>query len=132
MPDCQSIDPLVTPYVDGELDSANRERLEHHLRACPPCYSRVQAERAVRNLLQQRQPLFRGECAPAVLRARCAAYRPVASLSGATATAWRRRAAPFAAAAALVLVVGGAFLYQATARSSRVLAAELADLDPVT
>jgi anti-sigma factor RsiW len=33
--------------------------------------------------------------------------------------------APYALAASLVLVVGGAFLYQATARSARVLAAQL-------
>ena len=35
------------------------------------------------------------------------------------------RVAPFALAASLVLVVGGAFLYQATAQSARVLAVEL-------
>jgi len=34
--------------------------------------------------------------------------------------------APLAAAASLVVIVGGAFLYQATLRSSRVMAAELA------
>jgi hypothetical protein len=34
--------------------------------------------------------------------------------------------APFGAAASLVVIVGGAFLYQATARSSHLLAAELA------
>jgi anti-sigma factor RsiW len=38
---------------------------------------------------------------------------------------WISRATPWALAASLVLVVGGAFLYQATEASSRVLAAEL-------
>src|SRR5262249_59037271 len=36
-----------------------------------------------------------------------------------------RRFAPYAMAASLVIVVGGAFVYQATDRSSRVMAAEL-------
>ena len=39
--------------------------------------------------------------------------------------AWTARLAPFALAASLVTVVGGAFLYQATKRSTRVMAAEL-------
>ena len=41
-------------------------------------------------------------------------------------SAWRARLAPFALAATPCLAVGGAFLYQATRSSSRVLAAELA------
>src|SRR4051812_36788599 len=40
-------------------------------------------------------------------------------------SAWRTRLAPYALAASLVVIVGGAFLYQATDRSARVLAAEL-------
>ncbi len=38
---------------------------------------------------------------------------------------WRARLAPLALAATLVLIVGGAFVYQLTDRSSRVMAAEL-------
>jgi anti-sigma factor RsiW len=38
---------------------------------------------------------------------------------------WATRLAPFALAASLVVVVGGAFLYQATESSARLLAAEL-------
>ena len=41
MPNCQAIDHLVTPFVDGELPDAERRRVEEHLRACPPCHSRV-------------------------------------------------------------------------------------------
>lgn len=142
MPDCLSVDPLVTPYVDGELAGVERDRLERHLRACPPCYSRVEAERAVRALLHERQPLLRSEAASGALRARCAGCRGEAALLGATVKGWRRfttrraamgtamgtamRVAPLAAAAALVLAVGGALLYQGTLRPSRLLAAELA------
>jgi anti-sigma factor RsiW len=39
--------------------------------------------------------------------------------------AWPTRLAPYALAASLVVVVGGAFVYQATDKSARVLAAEL-------
>ena len=38
---------------------------------------------------------------------------------------WPKRLAPFALAASLVTLVGGAFLYQATDRSARLMAAEL-------
>ncbi len=41
------------------------------------------------------------------------------------ATSWRTRLTPYALAASLVAVVGGAFLYQATDKSARLLAAEL-------
>jgi hypothetical protein len=51
---------------------------------------------------------------------------PATAGAGHRRAVWRGRLAPLAAAAALVLVVGTAFLYQATARSSRLLAAELA------
>ena len=34
MPDCTSIDPLVTPYVDGELSAAERTCVDEHLRRC--------------------------------------------------------------------------------------------------
>jgi hypothetical protein len=35
MPDCPSIDPLLTPYVDGELPGVEREAVAQHLHACP-------------------------------------------------------------------------------------------------
>src|SRR3954462_9219662 len=72
MPDCSSIEPLVTPYVDGELGAAERRTLEQHLDACSPCRRRVGAERSVRDLLEARKPALQGQGAPAALRARCA------------------------------------------------------------
>ena len=54
MPNCQFIDPLVTPFVDGELPDAERRVVDEHLRACPPCHSRVAAEQAVATLIRAR------------------------------------------------------------------------------
>lgn len=125
MSSCASIDPLVTPYVDGELAASDRGLVERHLGVCAPCRGRVAAERVSRELLVDRRLSL--QCtAPATLRARC-----TAAIEGARATprrrpVWPARIAPLAAAAALTVVVGGAFLYEATGRSTRLMAAELA------
>ena len=124
MPDCKKLDPLVTPYVDGEHDAPSRAEVDAHAQVCPPCHSRLAAERTVHELLVARRATLKKDCAPAALRARCGlaggrvkkAYDPLS---------WRARLRPLALAAALVVVVGGAFLYQLTDRSARVMAAEL-------
>ena len=117
MSSCAAIDPLVTPFVDGELAPAEARALEEHIGRCPPCYQRVAAERVTRELLHDRQPSLHVCATPAWLRTRCAAMASRADASLATDRA---------VAATVLLVVGGVGLYQATARSSRVLAAELA------
>jgi anti-sigma factor RsiW len=149
MSDCKSIDPLITPYVDGDIDPASRVRVDDHVQRCPPCHSRVSAERAVRDLVQSR----RGEMtanAPDTLRARCRsladgrsaeASRSVGSRSVDSRFAGARSVGapsfigargfsramikPLAIAATVVLAAGGVFLYEMTDRSTRVLAAEL-------
>ena len=72
MLNCESIDPLVTPYVDGALPDAERRLVDDHLRACAPCHSRVAAERAVHNLLQARRAALQSCCASNALHQRCA------------------------------------------------------------
>jgi anti-sigma factor RsiW len=125
MSTCTSIDPLVTAYVDGELADGDRTLVDAHLRRCAPCYSRVAAEAAVHELMRARKPALCAEHAPAELRARCSglAARMRSAAGGRLA---RTRWVPLALAAALVLAVSAAFLYQATEYSARVLAAELA------
>jgi anti-sigma factor RsiW len=124
MPDCRSIDPLVTPYVDGDIDETDRDLVDRHLDACRPCRGRVHAELAVHALIRARRSALGRDAAPPALRARCALLGgSAATLLG--APAWRARATGFALAASLVLVVAGAFVYEATERSTRVLAAEL-------
>jgi hypothetical protein len=125
---CDRIDPLVTPFIDGALPEPDRRSVEDHLRVCPPCHSRVAAERQVHELIRARVPLLNQTEAPDTLHAKCwelARLKPqAADAAGARATL-PRRLAPYALAASLVLVVGGAFVYQATDKSARVLAAEL-------
>ena len=152
MLNCQSLDPFVTPYVDGEVAGADRTAVEEHLRVCATCHSRVAAEQAVRVLIHARKTALQHECASSTLRSRCAQAAAVkAGAQGAAAAvqpssrlwrfgaprrkaadpvpgasrAWRARLTPVALAASLVVVVGGAFLYQFTDQSATLLAAEL-------
>jgi anti-sigma factor RsiW len=145
MSNCQFIDPLVSPFVDGELPEADRRLVEEHLRACPPCHSRVRAEETVHSLIRARAAALKPP-APEPLRARCRALAARADTEALAAVpspphappnrllvppfaaarlAWSPRLAPYALAASLTLVVGSAFVYQATDKSVRVLAAEL-------
>jgi anti-sigma factor RsiW len=134
MPNCQNIDPLVTQFVDGELPDTDCRTVEEHLRACPPCHSRVVAERAVHSIIRARAELLRAP-APSPLHARCRELAARAAERTAVrdrwwggfipGQAWTSRVAPFALAASLIVIVGGAFVVQATRRSEVVLAAEL-------
>jgi anti-sigma factor RsiW len=137
MPDCSRFESLVTPFVDGELPQDEQQAIATHLTACRACRTRVAAERAVRSVLRARRADLSSPPAPPLLKARCALLRSHAPTAvplradGAASTrrpgtVWRARVAPFALAATLVLAVTGAFIYQATKSSSRVLAAELA------
>jgi anti-sigma factor RsiW len=141
MPKCSLIDPLVTPYVDDELTDVDRHVVDDHLAVCAPCRSRVEAERIVRGVLEERRDAIReSDRPPAALRTRCAQLRTplsAASRSGdgvaraassprSASSPWRARLAPLSLAATLVLIVGAAFLYQITASSTTVMAAELA------
>jgi anti-sigma factor RsiW len=130
---CAAIEARVTPYVDGELAAGDRAVVDAHVTACGRCRSRVAAERAVRELIDARKASLRAAAAPHALHARCA--RLAAGTDGAITAGrgtgsgrhdWRARLAPLAVAAALVLIVAGAFVYQVTERSNDVMAAELA------
>src|SRR5712691_2963866 len=126
MSDCTSIDPLITPYVDGDIDAAARLRVDDHVRRCPPCHSRVTAERAVRALMRDKRTEIAADAASPALRARCAALHcGMAAGAGLLSSVWRPRMKTLGIAAAVVLVAGGVSVYEATDRSTRVLAAEL-------
>src|SRR5207253_8761506 len=114
----------VTPYVDGEIGPRDRQVIDEHLRACPPCHARVAGEQAVRALIRAKKSVLCEDRASATLRARCAGARLASRFASLAALrTWRSRSMPFAMAASLVLIVMGAFVYQLTARSAQVLAA---------
>jgi anti-sigma factor RsiW len=126
MADCKQIDSLVTPYVDDDLERGERETVDRHLGACRSCRARVQAERAVHALIRGRRSVLTRNAAPSGLQSRCALLaRSTRAQGRGTAALWRARLVPIALAASLVLIVFGAFLYELTARSTVVLAAEL-------
>ena len=126
MSDCRTIDPLITPYVDDDIDADARRHVDEHVRRCPPCHSRVAAERAVRQVVRLKRSEMSRVAASPELRARCLALNVLHAVAASgAASRWRVRMKPFAIAAGLVLVVGGAFVYEATDRSTRLLAAEL-------
>jgi len=128
MSKCTSIDPLVTPYVDGELPAAERTLVDEHLNRCPPCHSRVAAESAVRDLMRARKAGLTALRASASLHAQCSGLVNGRG-EGATRARWRApwqfRVVPVVVTASLLLLVGGALLYLATRSSARLLAAEL-------
>lgn len=123
---CPAVDPLVTPYVDGELPPAESAAVDQHAAVCPPCRARIDAERAVRDLVRTRQTELQVP-APSGLRARCERLAAPEAVRGAAVRRLPRttRLAPFALAATLVLIVAGAFVYRMTQISTRVMAAEL-------
>src|SRR3954451_13425868 len=138
MPNCATIEPLVTPYVDNELAAAERQIVDEHVRRCPPCRSRIAAEQVVHELIHERKPVLCRDHAPAILRGHCAAAARFNALAtptrgaddpergGSARAGWIAWLAPMSPAASLIVIVGGAFFYQATARSSHLLAAQLA------
>jgi anti-sigma factor RsiW len=67
---CNELEPLVVPFVDGEIAEADRAHVDDHLRACPACRGRVDAERAAREAVFAARDRLR-ESAPPALRSRC-------------------------------------------------------------
>jgi anti-sigma factor RsiW len=120
MPSCREVDPLFTPYIDGEATAAERAIVDAHLLACPRCRHWAALESAARQTLRAR--LCR-PAAPEQLRARCLA---AAAQSGIHRIRTRRISfTTLSMAAVLVLLLGGVLMYSLTGLSPTVLAAQL-------
>jgi anti-sigma factor (TIGR02949 family) len=115
---CDDIERLLAPYVDGEAEAADRAAVTRHLEACPPCRAHAQAEQAAREVLRARRPAL-AVAPPPGLRERClaTARRPSSAL----------RWVPLSMAATLVLAVAGAVLYGITFRTEALAASIAAD-----
>lgn len=48
---CAQVVQLVTDYVEGELDSADRLRFEEHVGICPPCRGFLSQMRVTRRVV---------------------------------------------------------------------------------
>ncbi len=118
--DCRQMEAMLPPFVDGEATPSVAAVVEAHLTRCAACREAVTAQREVRALLVSRRAQLAG-AAPAGLADDI--RRVVASQQASTRPVWSRVSA-FAAAAAIVLAIAGAFSW-ATARSSVLLAAQL-------
>jgi len=144
MKNCQDLEPLLTPYVDGEATADQRAAIEVHLAACPTCREFADAEAHARELVKQcRDQLITP--APARLHQKCAdlARQEAAAAASASASArasaagaprgaepsprasWLRWA-PVSLLATAALVIVGVFLYSYIGPGGTALAAQLA------
>jgi anti-sigma factor RsiW len=121
---CSDIEPLMTPYVDGEVPPGDRLRVAGHIDDCPPCQRHAAAEQAARSVVRAHADSL-VETAPAHLRGRCAAVgrSRAAFLRGLPRLS--RAGWPIALAATLVLAVGGALVYGTVVDPARAVAAQL-------
>jgi anti-sigma factor RsiW len=148
MSNCQDLEPLLTPYVDGEATAEQRAAIEAHLAACASCRDCAEAEKHARELVHACKAQLLTP-APARLHRKCAELADqsrvaatttaVAVASGAapraassTADASRpalpiwRRWAPMSLVATVALVVAGVFGYSLLSNRGTALAAQLA------
>lgn len=98
MNDCDAIDTLVTPFVDGELGGAESRMVSAHLRSCSACRVRVEAESTARQLV-------RCEAAVSHAAGREPDWRPRVYRLGRPAPAVPRTALLTGAAAAVIVAV---------------------------
>lgn len=118
MSECRDLEPLFTPYVDGEISVPNRSRVDAHVDVCSCCRDRLQRQRAAREVLRTRRDHVR-TCASADLKARCRAHAAgaapnraapvVAPPFGPQRVRSYRRWMPLTAAASIVLAVAAVF-----------------------
>lgn len=126
MPSCQDLESFVTAWLDGAATTEQREAVESHLEACPPCRQRAEAEGSARALIRTRaQQVLRSD-APAHLKARCHALCSSHAKAATLGPKLRARPVRFSLAAALVLALAGVLIYGLTAASTTTLAAQLA------
>jgi anti-sigma factor (TIGR02949 family) len=128
MKNCAEIDPLMTPFVDGETDPETRRAVETHLSDCPPCRERAEIEQMARRLMREGAATLAGP-APVGLRARCLAAVPAAVapvVSSGRRSFGVRRWLPLSMAATLLLAVTGVFIAGQQERLQAAFAAQLA------
>ncbi|HEX6199975.1 MAG TPA: anti-sigma factor [Thermoanaerobaculia bacterium] len=108
---CDEMDPLLGPFLDGELAGDEAEAVRRHLATCPGCRDRLAGlaalETAVRGLRPERAP---GGLDAVLARARSAAPPPPGSPGGHTGGRRRLRQYLAVAATLALLVAGGVWI----------------------
>lgn len=56
--ECGRLSGFITPYVDGELENAQRSELERHLQSCGRCHAFYLQERDVKKVIHDRMPIL--------------------------------------------------------------------------
>ena len=127
MKKCADIDRLMTPYVDGEVDTATQRAVQAHLVDCPPCRERADTERSARRIVRSRASTLTRP-ASAALRARCVGAVPSTETPAPpTRIGLRvRRWVPLSMAASLLLAVTGVFMVGQQERLEAAFVAQLA------
>lgn len=118
MSSCRDIEPLVTPYVDGDASPSDRAAVASHLEACSPCRRLADHEAAARTVVRARAAALQAATpAPPSLRAACTpAAAPTPRQAARTMLPWALAASVLAAAVVL---------FTLTTRSTTLLAAQL-------
>lgn len=120
MANCRDIESKLAAYVDRDQPAADRLAVETHLRTCPECRTRTQAEQVVHELVCSRRMSLRG-CAPPGLRGRCAGHRRSSFVGSLPRRPW----VSLSLAASLVLITA-VFLVFGWGSSVETYAAQLA------
>jgi anti-sigma factor (TIGR02949 family) len=119
---CDELARLLTPYIDGEVASADRERIREHLRRCPPCAARAGSEDTARRLVQLRARTL-AQPAPERLRTRCGAFSRGPAPTRAGWFGWRDFRV--AGATGIVAILAGVIGYGAATHSPTLFVAGL-------
>ena len=127
MKNCADIDRLMTPYVDDEVDTTDRQAVDVHLAECSRCRDRADAERTARRIMRSHASTL-PQPAPAALRARCVgAVSSFGTPVRRTGVGKRvRRWVPLSMAATVLLAATGVFMAGQQERLEASFAAQLA------
>ena len=128
MSECRRTLERLAAYTDKVLPPDQREQVERHLNACPPCRLSATDDEGGRTVLRAcaerlRDTPFSAPLPPG-LRSRCEALAD-SQARVAPPAGWRHRFVPVAMTAALILFTCVAVFSLATQRSSTLLAAQL-------
>jgi len=125
MSDCRRIADRLAAYVDGQLPSEERRKVEAHLTTCPPCRTLADHEQGGHTILRRRAATLLCEPLPPGLRARCQALAAARGATAALGPWWRVRLVPVLLTVVVMIFMASAFFSLATRRSDALLAAQL-------